>query len=580
MRRGRRTLVWIEGLLGSAWAALHLGYCWAIVQSDRLAGDLRLLIAALGLNLLILFLVVVTGTTNDPRNERRLGLLGGFILGITPLGLTAIAVSTTVADLRETFRPTSPPVDLSCYNRLEPSAIKFYIGVDVSQSFLRKENSTKEQVCEVLRRMLRVEDLNGWGSSLVTPEADAEIWQFGSRAIEIEEYRQSGTYGASWVNEVADNVCSHLQAILDSRTPQSLNTDILGFLREVQERASPALKRGDRVAIILLSDFLQHTGEERGYDVEQKLRTLMLGFLSAHQAGDSKLGETTMSQDGHCTQDAVLMKRFAILGLTVPPPDRPLDLSEFRPVDIAPLLRQRLPDHFQSISLPDVLKQYSPHDLMQLIGSTSAEIRIEVGSSLYIKYRSNQEDQEHLKAEVLEVFPQRSKADGRPLDLALKLRAHPDRDSLPAATQLRYQLDGGPRSLLTSSAADRGNWNIEQVTGEGKLALWLESKLDLSRSGRLELLLAVPERGVVYAIPVVIQSVLGEEAIRFFRYLVCFFGFCPLVLVLPHWWKWKNELGIGLVLGRGTEWVGTLLVRVGRRFANPSSHSRDSGEAL
>ena len=245
---------------------------------------------------------------------------------------------------------------------------------------------------------------------------------------------------------------------------------------------------------------------------------------------------------------------------------------------------QWLPEHFQSIPLTDLLGLYSPHDAMHLIGATSAEIQINVGHPLFLKYRADGADRRNsLRAEILHALPPPDADGQRPSVIAVQLRAYPDRGSLPQTVQMRYVLDGqgGPPSLLTSSAGRRNTWNLEQVDvgQEGAIQVWLASSLDLSRSSRLELLLAVPERGVVYAIPVTIMPVLEGDALTVFKWLTWFFAACGVCLVLSHAWSSRRTVWSELdpisrwrtLIGKAAGRAATALSRVRDRFSAPPS---------
>jgi hypothetical protein len=579
--------IWI--LVWGAWLLLFSWYCVGFIKPTLRIEGAWVLPALLILSVLILVRVITSRRSEDTERqnegagqERRLSLLGSFIVGITPLGITAIAAATSVADVRETFRSESPAIDLAPYNEMRPTDVKFFIGVDVSQSVLRKDTDTRAQVCEVLRRMLARPEAIGWKAPAIPPTAAAEIWQFGTTPVRVERH-DPGRFADPWIAGLADALCQHLEDIVANPSPQSLRTDVLGLLEAIGSGIESSLMKGERVVVILISDLLQDAGES-GYQVEERLRGLVMRFHEAHNYGNQATSSATGSSGASAfSADDGFAKRLAIVGLTVVSAggrSRP----DTRTVDLQPLLEQWLPEHFQSIPLTDLLGLYSPHDAMHLIGATSAEIQINVGHPLFLKYRADGADRRNsLRAEILHALPPPDADGQRPSVIAVQLRAYPDRGSLPQTVQMRYVLDGqgSPPSLLTSSAGRRNTWNLEQVDvgQEGAIQVWLASSLDLSRSSRLELLLAVPERGVVYAIPVTIMPVLEGDALTVFKWLTWFFAACGVCLVLSHAWSsrrtvWSELDPIGrwrTLIGKAAGRAATALSRVRDRFSAPPS---------
>jgi hypothetical protein len=344
-----------------------------------------------------------------------------------------------------------------------------------------------------------------------------------------------------------------------------------GSLRGFSNKLKTLWYRAIGVVIIIISDFLQDKDGEVEYLVEERIYQIsksLSGSLSPpegkHSHGENGKGQVLTSNNANNSTAQVSGKielsRFALIGISIEKPKKPVkkkparsvkepaepefrDRPEARPVDLLPLLKFRFPNAWQEFPLKDILGKYSPHDRIQLTGATSAEIRIDVDDTLYLKYEPNPRHKPIL-TEVRAALSADEVHSGRAHRLALQLRTRPDPGSASPTLQIRYRLDDGLETPLTSTIDHQGSWNSEivQAGNIGKFEFWLASQLDVSRSLKLELLLAVPERMIIYAIPVVILPTPGEGAIQVFQLIVGFFAACVVALCVPMLRSWWEEL--------------------------------------
>jgi hypothetical protein len=544
---------------------VHVAFCLHILNkyellSLSLEDHLTLLLALNMLVLLYVLLVRVKGA------ERRLGLLGGFILGITPLGLAGLGFATSLASVREALKENPTPVDLSPYHKRAPGKIRVVVGVDTSRSVLQRDQEAAEAVCKLAGKMLASQD--EWDAAAETPlpsilepvvdqEERRELVEMAFYEFDTEVRRVQGIgerrFSDPWPKQLRDEICDRVKQLSQTRNPSSQKTDIIAFLEKVEVEALPALEMGERVVVIIVSDFLHDPSERQNRQrIEAAIRKFSGQMKKAHHEGRRSCSEIPEENQGEDAplQSEIQCSKLAVVAFAIPSLEKPVPASrDDEPViDVRSLLAGELSGYWQEHILKNILNAGSPQDLLLLTGVLSTEIRVEVKETLYLRYHTD--FIEVPGTDLANMLSPDDVGSGKPNLLAFKLRCWPDRGSLPGEININFKMSSNgvvpisdeTEQTLNSSNEGNGNWNYAFIPGglNEKVSLRIASPLDLSRGARLQLLVAVPGSLIVYAVPVIVFPGPGEQAVLVFRLTVYFFLWSVVAFCITHFWSWAR----------------------------------------
>jgi|CXWL01.1.fsa_nt_gi hypothetical protein len=511
-------MFWTLWMISHALPCIHFlypGTTWLARSSQQQ----NILPVALSLDALVLLYCLFARTSKD--NDRQVALLAAFVLGVTPLGLAGLSFATALGNVRHTLQSDESAIDLSSYQRRTVPKFEFIVAIDISQSVLPRKgpsNQKKQELCATVQRIFRSDSPSILGPRLQDRTALVAVHFFAERPLLIGTLNFIPA-GDKPMEQLAHDLCKRFEMLPTYTDSDTRHTDLMQLLAELKDDVVAGLRADRRVVLLLISDFLHDPGS--GYET--------LDGQLAQLAQEFEREDTLVSRND-CPvpanreaprADAVVgprCTRFTVLGLHMPRPST--STSEQASLDIRPLIQQRLPDHWQELELADVLAASPPYDRLLVGGIASLERRVDVEETLYLRYEPDRDVEGHVSSvsEFLGDAPSGT-------EYAVSLRARPDHGSVPTSVQLRFRVDDGPPVALPLSDASRPAWVREQSEPRtNRLSIWVASPLDVSRALRLELLLHLPDRSLVYAIPTVVLPTPGSGSRDSFRWVVWFFA--------------------------------------------------------
>jgi hypothetical protein len=233
------------GALWACWCTMHVHFCWQVLADLEGASDFDFkngLIWLALLNLAVLLQVLRSKGRPKDGSERLLGLVGSFILGITPLGLAFLGFATTLADVRETLREKIEPLDLTRYHAKGPENLSFFLGLDISKSALPRTAGRVDALCGALERMLTSDDLELWPQRPpIALTARVFAWQFATKSWQVDE--RGPKLGDSPKDAFVQSLCNNLRIAQRVSGEETAYTDIIGFLEKIAPEVDKALEK-------------------------------------------------------------------------------------------------------------------------------------------------------------------------------------------------------------------------------------------------------------------------------------------------------------------------------------------------
>jgi hypothetical protein len=539
------------------WAIFHALFCWDAMNpktEDATGTQSFQLIPLVALNLLILLQILISKrqlkahpdeSFDSPRIERRFALVGGFILGVTPLGLTTLAFVSSHPAFRQAMGASSPEIELQKKLDVKPR-IKLTIGVDVSDSVIKGEG--RAQLCRLLTSIFQSP---GSPDAALPGDFEVELWEIGTSPAPLE-IGSSGTTrvtkaGGATPDVLAESACNRLREKTAHADRQSRFTDIAGFLGAVSEQLKSTSTLNVQNFIVVASDFYQDTAVPSNLTPElKKLSTALqdqrqwrseLYFLVLRSNSDSKKGKFILSD-----------------------------------------LRQHLPDqiHEISIALDEFRSDGSFSRHMQ--GALTPLAWVPLTQRAFVTYvegsfpagtGAGKLETNGAPLVIKDLFKE-GLGEGRQ-PIALRLRDYPDRGRPADSMEFRYKIGSGdsPEARL-AYGPDEPEW-IQDSVGKGEpLQLTLATRYGHFRQVRsLELLILAPELGFKFGVPLTVISAYPGWYKTAIQCMISLFGLCVIVFVLVEYREMASREA------RHAGWV-----RAGVTFTNLANFCHRRGQAL
>lgn len=491
-----------------AWAICHVRFCLDVLTFAKPSeGHFSWLI---GLNLAVLVYALV-GLGYD-HHERHRGVLGGFILGITPLGLTGLAFVTASPLLPqflsgETVELVLPPVGGSLAEgeglRTRDDRILLF-GVDVSKSVVSPKQPFADQICQAMRFVL----LRSPEPPNAVPD-EPGVWV---RAF-AEDHRlivsQGDGLGELSRNDVVKSACEELERVSENPFAGGDQTDIVTFLHDMLGPVRGHLREGAHVVLVIFSDFFQDTPDVASGAFSRRLQSLTASFRELEEAASRE------------EVDPVL----TVVGIKVGRGDTSGIKKQGR--DVLRDLRDGLGPIWREVHLDDLVGEQGEVERTLMISSLLApEVSLPPTEILSIRYSQGLGLPD---VAALRLPP----ADSDFSIVGLRLSGRAEREGVSEfALEVSSGDDRGAGRTVLRTTDSPSTWRVHRFEGRssGLLLLRLSGKMEGAESAQAGLVLSVPNKPVNYLVPVVITPVAGRFAQKAFALLVLFFAASVIIL--------------------------------------------------
>jgi hypothetical protein len=508
------------------WVVCHLVFCWD-ARSLESPNKAHFVILVL-INCLVLLWAFSNGSLGSKAT------LSHFILGITPLGLTSLAMVSALPSVDHFLGKPREQVNIShCTNphsygepdrnerpsragaetRLRSlSARRALLAVDVSLT-VTADQDRRRKICDGLKAIFASDD----NAPPVFPEqGKIDSWTFAEGALQWESQDQSpDTYDrGAWLNRVCER--------LDSVDEGNRSTELVTLLGGLKNRIEYELNEEDDayVTVVIFSDFLHEVAAS--------------SVLSDEAARLTRAAEA-LRRVSDLNRDHLGRTRFHIVAVRVSggEPDEGF-------VDSYGILKEKLYSIWREITLSSM--NSSSDERSRKVVSLSALISpihyynedprctlhlgqlTGVSGETSIRLKFSREEQSELMGMRLENADRIHQTRQVELGVAALDVDEPRGFNVVSGVLPKWQAERGFPSLMKISSSE-----------------------DLGQEGvvRLTLRIVLPARAAVYEIPVIITPLAAAEVRLAYTLLVMFFAFSVVALAglqATHLWpnNWED----------------------------------------
>lgn len=551
---------WLTIPLWTLWGASHVLFCakmFLLLPFEDKLVDKLYLYAIIFCNLAILTQILLSRGIAEPvtdsataalsssaaHRERRLNLVGGFILSVIPLGLSALAFASSHPSVRFGLGAKQHALKLQ---ELQPSKDfkpHIFIGIDVSRSVLDEKNAL-QNICDIIDSLLTAPEP---ALRPISERATVLVYQIGSTANLTDRFEGSDEPAKDSGQQkspetLSEKICGDLRTVASKKSQDTNFTDIATFLKSLP------IQNDSRNFIIIASDFLNESPHGKPSLAEEEVRiSNILQDLSqewprpaeddqkSNHAGTSlyflRLDNKTYLDKLNDTNKSALAKRRIDANKALVPV-----------IDILPLLKWKFPDQWIEHPVSRELLQDAKVSL-RMKGALTPLFRIPVKDPVYLVYDESLDNSNRTPPPaIIQGLKKRNSLSEQREVIGLQLRAYPDQGSLPDEIQIRYRLgqEGQPGQGLARLALGQREpeWIREAVAAEdSSLAISLASNYGQSRATHsLELVILAPSQGVKYAIPLTILPLYPPWCQFTFKLIVVFFAMSVVLLIAIEFW--------------------------------------------